>query len=55
MGRLIQLLEKLVFFVAGLVLIFIAHVSRGQAATLELAEFDAGLLPEIVHVVGQEN
>ena len=55
MGRLTQLLEKLVFFVAGLVLIFIAHVSRGQAATLELAELDSGLLPEIVHVVGQEN
>lgn len=55
MGRLIQLLEKLVFFVAGLVLFFIAHVSRGQAATYEVAEFDAGLLPKIVYVVRQED
>lgn len=41
MGKLINLLEKLVFLIAGAVLVFIAHVSRSQAETLDMATLDA--------------
>ena len=46
MNRLIHLLEKLVFFVAGLVIVFIAHFSKGHAAPPDMADLQvASILP----------
>ena len=50
MSRLINMLEKLVFFVAGLVLVFIAHFSRAHAAPMDIDE-QAGAYAQLIQVI----